>query len=119
MASTSGTKKPKGPKLPKKTYLPDSDSYDEAFDFSFLDFSEETFKAPPPQLCDDPFLNLLCDENILRRSTNGMVDDGYILGGQQNEHAHLDEGDEDASVEYRVHDPNVTERDEAPIKTLL
>ncbi|CAH1454332.1 unnamed protein product [Lactuca virosa] len=89
MASTSGTKKHKGPKLPEKTYLPDSDSDDDAFDFRFLDFSEETFKAPS-KLCDDHFLNLLCDENILRRSVDGMVDDGDICGVQQNEHAHLD-----------------------------
>ncbi|CAI9265516.1 unnamed protein product [Lactuca saligna] len=53
MAFTFGTKKPK---LPEKTYLSDSDSDDDAFDFSFLDFSEETFKAPS-KLCDDPFLN--------------------------------------------------------------
>ncbi|CAH1434822.1 unnamed protein product [Lactuca virosa] len=106
MDSTSGTKKPKGPKLPEKTYLLDSDFDDDAFDFSFLDFSEETFKAPS-NLCDDHFLNLLCDENILRRSIDGMVDDGDIPGVQQNEHAHLDEDDEDIDVEYRVHDPNV------------
>ncbi|CAH1434706.1 unnamed protein product, partial [Lactuca virosa] len=73
MASTFGTKKPKGTKLPEKTYLPESDSDDEAFDFSFLDFSEETFKTPS-KLCDDTFLNLLCDENILRRSIDGMVE---------------------------------------------
>nr|KAJ0227058.1 hypothetical protein LSAT_V11C100029720 [Lactuca sativa] len=106
MASTSGTKKPKGPKLPEKTYLPDSDSDEDAFDFSFLDFSEETFKAPS-RLCDDQLLNLLCDENVLRRSIDGMVDDGDIPGVQQKEHAHLDEDNEDVGVEYRVHDPNV------------
>nr|KAJ0202631.1 hypothetical protein LSAT_V11C500273190 [Lactuca sativa] len=107
MASTSGTKKPKGPKLPEKTYLPDSDSDEDAFDFSFLDFSKETFKAPS-RLCDDQFLNLLCDKNILRRSIDGMVDDGDIPGVQQKEHAYLDEDSEDVGVEYRVHDPNVT-----------
>ncbi|CAH1448843.1 unnamed protein product [Lactuca virosa] len=83
MASTSGNKKPKGP---EKTYLPDSDSDDEAFDFSFLDFSKETFKIPS-KLCDDHFLNLLCDENILRRSIDGMADNRDNHGGQQNEHA--------------------------------
>ena len=106
MTSTSGTKKPKGPKLHEKTYLPDSDSDDDAFDFSFLDFSEETFKSPS-RLCDDQFLNLLYDENILRRSIDGMVDDGDIPGVQQKEHAHLDEDDENVGVEYRAHDPNV------------
>ncbi|CAI9286546.1 unnamed protein product [Lactuca saligna] len=100
MASTFGTKKPKGPKLPKKTYLPDSDSDDDA---CFLNFFEETFKDPS-KLCDDPFLNLLCDENILRRSIDGIINDGDIPGVQQNEHAHLDEDDEDVGVEYRVHD---------------
>nr|KAJ0204979.1 hypothetical protein LSAT_V11C500296130 [Lactuca sativa] len=106
MDSTSGTKKPKGPTLPDKTYLPDSNSDDETFDFSFLDFSEETFKAPS-KLYDDHFINLLCDENILRKSIDGMVDNGDILGGKPNEHAYLDEDDEDVGVEYRVHDPNV------------
>ncbi|CAI9298785.1 unnamed protein product [Lactuca saligna] len=101
MASTSGTKKPKGPKLPEKTYLPDSDSDEDAFDFSFLDFSEETFKAPS-RLCDDQFLNLLCDENVLRRSIDGMVDDGDIPGVQQKEHAHLDEDNEDVGVEPNI-----------------
>ncbi|CAH1428456.1 unnamed protein product [Lactuca virosa] len=94
MASTSGTKKPKGPKLLEKTYLPDSGSDDEAFDFSFLDFSEETFKSPS-KLYDDPFLNLFCEENILRRIIDGMVDDRDIPGGQQNEHAYLNEDNED------------------------
>nr|KAJ0204843.1 hypothetical protein LSAT_V11C500295260 [Lactuca sativa] len=109
MTSTSGTKKPKGPKLHEKTYLPDSDSDDDTFDFSFLDFSEETFKAPS-KLCDDHFVNLLCEENILRRSIDGMVDDGDIPGVQQNEHAHLDEDDENVGVEYRAHDPNMRPR---------
>nr|KAJ0216564.1 hypothetical protein LSAT_V11C300127520 [Lactuca sativa] len=106
MASTSRTKKRKEPKLLEKTYLPGFDSDDDAFDFSFLDFSEEIFKAPS-KLCDDHFLNLLYDENILRRSIDGMVDDGDIPGVQKNEHAHLDEDGEDVGVEYRVHDPNV------------
>ena len=103
MASTFGTKKRKGPKLPEKTYLPDSDSDSDAFDFSFLDFYEETFKSAS-NLCDAHFLNLLCDENLLRRSIDGKVDDGDIPGVQQNEHAHLDEDDEDIGVEYRMHD---------------
>ncbi|CAI9288895.1 unnamed protein product [Lactuca saligna] len=113
MASTSGTKKRKGPKLPEKTYLSDSDSDDDVFDFSFLDFSEETFKAPS-KLCDDHFLNLLYEENILRRSIDGTVDDGDIPGVQQNEHAHLDEDDEDVGVEYWVHDPNVDWKEMRP-----
>nr|KAJ0191807.1 hypothetical protein LSAT_V11C800426050 [Lactuca sativa] len=113
MASTSRTKKPKGTKLREKTYLPESDSDDDAFDFSFLDFSEETFKSPS-RLCDDQFLNLLYDENILRRSIDGMVDDGDIPGVQQKEHAHLDEDNEDVGVEYRVHDPNVDWKEMRP-----
>lgn len=69
MPSISGTKNPKGS---EKTYLPDSNSDDEAFYFSFLHFFEETFKIPS-KLCDDSLLNLLCDENILR-SIDGMMD---------------------------------------------
>ncbi|CAI9301616.1 unnamed protein product [Lactuca saligna] len=106
MASTSGIKKPKGPKVLEKTCLPDSNSDVEAFDFSFLDFSEETFKAPSNP-CDDHFLNLLCDENILRRSIDVIVNDGDNPGDQQNKHAHLDEDDEDVGIKYTVHDPNV------------
>ncbi|CAI9284696.1 unnamed protein product [Lactuca saligna] len=105
MDPTSRTKKPKGTKLPEKTYLPDSNSDEDAFDFSFLDFCKETFKAPS-SLCDDQFLNLLCDENLLRRSIDGMVDDRDIPGFQQKDQAHLDEDNEDVGVE-RVHDPNV------------
>nr|KAJ0199022.1 hypothetical protein LSAT_V11C600308110 [Lactuca sativa] len=113
MASTSGTKKHKEPKLPEKTYLPDSYSDDDVFDFSFLDFSEENFKAPS-KLYDDHFLNLQFDENILRRDIYGMVDDGDIPGVQQNEHAHLDEDDEDVGVEYMVHDPNLDWKEMRP-----
>nr|KAJ0193502.1 hypothetical protein LSAT_V11C800447190 [Lactuca sativa] len=90
MSSTSGTKKPKGPKLPEKTYLPDSDSDEDAFDFSFLDFSEETFKAP------------------------SRLYDGDIPSVQQKEHAHLDEDNEDVGVEYRVYDPNVDWKEMRP-----
>nr|KAJ0220246.1 hypothetical protein LSAT_V11C200064680 [Lactuca sativa] len=78
-----------------------------------LDFYEETFKAPS-RLCDDQFLNLLCDENVLRRSIYGVVDDGDIPGVQQKEHAHLDEDNEDVGVEYRVHDPNVDWKEMRP-----
>ncbi|CAI9294118.1 unnamed protein product [Lactuca saligna] len=113
MASTSGTNKCKGCKLSEKTYLPDSDFDDDAFDFILLGFSKETFKDPL-KLCDDHFLNLLCGKNILRRSINGMVDDGDIPGVQKNEHAHLDEYDEDVAVEYRMHDPNVDWKEMRP-----
>ncbi|CAI9298383.1 unnamed protein product [Lactuca saligna] len=90
MASTSHTKKPKRPKLPEKTYLPDSDSDDDAFDFSFLDFSDKTFKAP------------------------SKLYDGDIPGVQQNDHAYLDEDDKDVGVEYRVYDPNVEWKEMRP-----
>nr|KAJ0204651.1 hypothetical protein LSAT_V11C500279440 [Lactuca sativa] len=98
MASTSGTKKPE---VLEKTYLPNPNSGDEAFDFSFVNFSEETFKIHS-KLYDDHFLNLFKDENILRRSVDRMVDDGDNPGGQQNEHVHLDEDDEDVGVEYKA-----------------
>ncbi|CAH1435250.1 unnamed protein product [Lactuca virosa] len=113
MASTSGTKKPKRPKVPEKTFLQDSDFDDEAFDFGFLDFSKETFKSPS-KLCDDLFLNLLCDENILRRSIDGMVANEDNPGGQQHEHVHLDEDDENVGIEYTVHDPNVDWKEMRP-----
>ncbi|CAI9266815.1 unnamed protein product [Lactuca saligna] len=113
VAYTSRTKKRKGPNLHEKTYLPNFNSDDDAFDFSFLDFSEKTFKAPT-KLCDGHFINLLFDENILRRSIDGMVDDGDIPGVQQNDHAHLDEDNEDVGVVYKVYDPNVVWKEMRP-----
>nr|KAJ0213488.1 hypothetical protein LSAT_V11C400185940 [Lactuca sativa] len=84
MASSSGTKKVKGP---EKVYVRDEDSDDDLIDFSFLDFAPETFK-PTSNLSDEPFLNILCDENMLRRTLDGM-------------------GDDDKEGEYRVHDPDI------------
>ncbi|CAH1445172.1 unnamed protein product [Lactuca virosa] len=54
------------------------------------------------------------NEAQMGRSIDGMVDDGDNLGGQQNEHAHLDEDDEDVGVEYMVHDPNVDWKEMRP-----
>ncbi|CAI9297196.1 unnamed protein product [Lactuca saligna] len=63
---------------------------DDLIDFSFLDFALETFK-PTSNLSDDPFLNILCDENMLRRTVDGMVDDGNEVGVKELQHDHIDD----------------------------
>ncbi|CAH1435536.1 unnamed protein product [Lactuca virosa] len=104
MASSSETKKVKGP---EKVYVRDEDSDDDLIDFSFLDFAPETFK-PTSNLSDDPFLNILCDENMLRRTLDRMGDDDQEAGVKDPEHNHIDEqNDGEVGVEYRVHDPDI------------
>ncbi|XP_023738192.1 uncharacterized protein LOC111886191 [Lactuca sativa] len=112
MASSSGTKKVKGP---DKVYVRDEDSDDDLIDFSFLDFAPETFK-PTSNLSDDPFLNMLCDENMLRRTLDGMGDDDQEVGVKDPEHDHIDDqNDGEVGVEYRVHDPNIHWKQMKPV----
>ena len=87
MGSSSGSKKPK---KPEKQYVVDTDSDEDDIDLSFLDFSKETF-VPPPNLLEDPFLNLLCDEKMLMRSINAMGDEQNGPDVNQADHAHMDE----------------------------
>ncbi|CAH1452166.1 unnamed protein product [Lactuca virosa] len=79
MACSFGTKNVKGL---EKVYVRDEDSDDDLIDFSFLDFAPETFK-PTSNMSDDPFLNILCDENMLRRTLDGMGDDDQEAGVDQ------------------------------------
>nr|KAJ0212579.1 hypothetical protein LSAT_V11C400205570 [Lactuca sativa] len=104
MASSSGTKKVKGL---EKVYVRDEDSNDDLIDFSFLDFALETFK-PTSNMSDDPFLNILCDENMLRRTVDGMGDDDQEVGVKDPEHDHIDDqNDSEVGVEYGVRDPDI------------
>ncbi|CAI9262366.1 unnamed protein product [Lactuca saligna] len=104
IASSSGTKKVKGN---EKVYVKDEDSDDDLIDFSFLDFSPEFFK-PTSNLSDDPFLNVLCDENMLRRTLDGMGEDDQEAGVKDLEHEHIDDqNDGQVGVEYMVHDPDI------------
>ncbi|CAI9295973.1 unnamed protein product [Lactuca saligna] len=112
MASSSGTKKVKGP---EKVYVRDEDSNDDLIDFSFLDFAPETFK-PTSNLFDDPFLNMLCDENMLRRTLDEMGDDDQEVGVKDPEHDHIDDqNDGEVGVEYRVHDPDIHWKQMKPV----
>ncbi|CAI9284732.1 unnamed protein product [Lactuca saligna] len=112
MASSSGTKKVKGP---EKVYVRDEDSDDDLIDFSFLDFAPETFK-PTSNPSDDPFLNMLCDENMLRRTLDGMGDDDHEVGVKDPEHDHIDDQNNgEVGVEYRVHDPNIHWKQMKPV----
>ncbi|KAL4576352.1 hypothetical protein LXL04_012444 [Taraxacum kok-saghyz] len=101
MASSSGTKKEKGP---EKVYVEDSESDDDGIDLSFFDFFQETFK-PTSNSCDDPFLNLLCDENLLRSGIDRMRADETQSRVKETEHPHINEvNQEQVGVEYRIHD---------------
>nr|KAJ0197261.1 hypothetical protein LSAT_V11C700367550 [Lactuca sativa] len=75
-------------KGPEKVSVQDSDSDDEVFYFNFLDFSQETFK-PPSNLCNSPFLNFLCDENMLKRGIDGSGDDNNQRNVNEVEHGHI------------------------------
>ncbi|KAL4582793.1 hypothetical protein LXL04_007352 [Taraxacum kok-saghyz] len=99
MASSSGKKKDKGP---EKVYVQDSESDDDGVELSFFDFSQETFK-PTLNSCDDPFLNLLCDESLLRSGIDRMRADTSQPESNETEHPHFNE----VGVEYRVHDPSM------------
>ena len=54
-------------KLVDVEYVRDEVSDDDLLDMSYLDCEPETFK-PPSTMSDDPFLNILCDENILNNT---------------------------------------------------
>ncbi|CAI9296592.1 unnamed protein product [Lactuca saligna] len=104
MASSFGSKNVKGP---EKVYVKDEDSDDDLIDFRFLDFAPETFK-PTSNLSDDPFLNILCDENVLRRTLDGMGDEDQEAGVKDSKLDHIDDqNDGEVGVEYRVHDPDI------------
>ncbi|CAI9302895.1 unnamed protein product [Lactuca saligna] len=101
---SSGTKKVKGPKM---VYVRDKDSDDDLIDFSFPDFAPETFK-PTSNHSDDPFLNILCDENMLRRTLDGMGDDDQEPSVKNPEHNNIDDqNDGEVGVEYMVHDLDI------------
>ncbi|KAL4563693.1 hypothetical protein LXL04_027738 [Taraxacum kok-saghyz] len=85
MASSSGKKKGKGP---EKVYVQDSESDGDGVDIGFVDFSEETFK-PTLNSCDDPFLNLLCDESMLRSGIDRMKADTGEPDLKETEQQHI------------------------------
>ncbi|KAL4589599.1 hypothetical protein LXL04_002507 [Taraxacum kok-saghyz] len=89
----------KKPKRPEKHYVVDSDSDEDDTDLSFLDCSKETF-VPPPNLLEDPFLNLLCDEKMLLRSIDAMGDEQNRPDVNQADHAHMDEENEQILVAW-------------------
>ncbi|KAL4582631.1 hypothetical protein LXL04_007188 [Taraxacum kok-saghyz] len=104
MASSSGKKKDKGP---EKVYVQDSESDDDGVELSFFDFSQETFK-PTLNSCDDPFLNHLCYESLLRSGIDRMRADTSQPESNETEHPHFNEvNEEHVGVEYRVHDPSM------------
>ncbi|KAL4574138.1 hypothetical protein LXL04_020963 [Taraxacum kok-saghyz] len=99
--SSSGTKKEKGR---GKVYVEDSDFDDDGIDISFFDFSQETFK-PTSNSCDDLFLNLLCDENLLRSGIDRLRADHIEPDVKETKHPHINEvNQEQVGVEYRIHD---------------
>ncbi|CAH1444885.1 unnamed protein product [Lactuca virosa] len=113
MASSSGTKEVKGL---EKVYVRGENSNDDLIDFSFLDFAPETFK-PTSKLFDEPFLNILCDENVLKRTLDGMGDYDNEDGVKEPNHDHIDDqNDYEVGVKYKVHDPNIHWKQMKPIE---
>ncbi|KAL4566141.1 hypothetical protein LXL04_030251 [Taraxacum kok-saghyz] len=101
MDSSSGTKKD------NSMGARSGQSDDDGIDLSFFDFSQQTFK-PTLNSCDDPFLNLLCDENLLRSGIDRMRADQTQHDVKGTEHPHINEvNQEQVGVEYMIHDPTM------------
>ncbi|CAH1422539.1 unnamed protein product [Lactuca virosa] len=112
MAESSRRRKSKELKTTKKTrirYVRDEESNDDLLDLGLLDVEEDNFN-PTSNLCDDPFLNILCDDKMLKNNQFERDDEVDVedIHQVEHEHEHLeDENDLEVGVEFRVHDPLV------------
>ncbi|CAH1437511.1 unnamed protein product [Lactuca virosa] len=80
-------------KVPEKIYIPDDDYDDEVTDFSFEGYEPETFNLTST-LSDDYFLNMLCGENMLRKSDWGDKFEGNTDVDEHGEHWHTEDKDQ-------------------------
>lgn len=104
MAESSRRRKKKDTKI---SYVRDEESDDDLLDLSFLDFEPDNFKLTSI-LCDDPFLNILCDDKMLENKQFEGDDETDVEDVHEEEHEHIgDEQELEVGVEYRVHDPTV------------
>ncbi|KAL4572632.1 hypothetical protein LXL04_019412 [Taraxacum kok-saghyz] len=88
-------------------YVRDEVSDDDLLDMSFIDCEPETFK-PSSTMSNDPFLNMLCDQNIFNNTYEYTKEDNEPDVRQEVEHEHIEEENElDVGAEYKVHDPTV------------
>ncbi|CAH1450650.1 unnamed protein product [Lactuca virosa] len=88
-------------------YVPNEDSDDDLLDMSYLDCEPETFK-PQSIMPDDPFLNMLCKENIFKNTYEDIREENQLDARQEAVNEHIGEDSElDVDVEYKVHDPTI------------
>lgn len=113
MAESSRRMKSKESKATKKTKLryvrDEEESDDDRLDLGLLDVEPDNFN-PTSNLCDDPFLNILCDDKMLKNNQFERDDEADVedIHQEELEHEHLeDENGLEVGVEFRVHDPTV------------
>nr|KAJ0208753.1 hypothetical protein LSAT_V11C400198760 [Lactuca sativa] len=112
MAESSQRRKSKESKMKKKTnirYVRDEDFDDVLLDLGLLDVEPDNFN-PTSNLCDNPFLNILCDDKMLKNNQFEGDDEADVEDIHQVEHEHEDledENDLEVGVEFRVQDPTV------------
>ncbi|CAI9267739.1 unnamed protein product [Lactuca saligna] len=113
MAESSRRMKSKESKATKKTKLryvrDEEESDDDRLDLGLLDVEPDNFN-PTSNLCDDPFLNILCDDKMLKNNQFEGDDEADVedIHQEELEHEHLeDENGLEVGVEFRVHDPTV------------
>ncbi|CAI9281333.1 unnamed protein product [Lactuca saligna] len=112
MAESSQRRKSRESKMTKKTnvrYLRDEDSDDVLLDLGLLDVEPDNFN-PTSNLCDNPFLNILCDDKMLKNNQFEGDDEVDVedIHQVEHEHEHLeDENDLEVGVEFRVQDPTI------------
>nr|KAJ0184481.1 hypothetical protein LSAT_V11C900477070 [Lactuca sativa] len=112
MAESSRRRKSKESKTAKKTklrYVRDEEFDDDLLDLGLSDVEQDNFN-PTSNLCDDHFLNILCDNKMLKNNQFEGDDEVDVKDIHQveHEHEHLeDENELEVGVEFRVHDPTV------------
>ncbi|CAI9300681.1 unnamed protein product [Lactuca saligna] len=113
MAESSWRMKSKESKSTKKTKLryvrDEEESDDDRLELGLLDVEPYNFN-PTSNLCNDPFLNILCDDKMLKNNQFEGDDGADVedIHQEEHEHEHLeDENGLEVGVEFRVHDPIV------------
>ncbi|CAI9271321.1 unnamed protein product [Lactuca saligna] len=113
MAESSRRMKSKESKATKKIKLryvrDEEESDDDRLDLGLLYVEPDNFN-PTSNLCDDLFLNILCDDKMLKNNQFEGDDEADVedIHQEELEHEHLeDENGLEVGVEFRVHDPTV------------
>ncbi|CAI9284709.1 unnamed protein product [Lactuca saligna] len=102
--------KSKATKKKKLRYVRDEEESDyDRLDLGLLDVEPDNLN-PISNLCDNPFLNILCDDKMLKNNQFEGGDEAEVedIHQEELEHEHLeDENGLEVCVEFKVHDPTI------------